>query len=81
MDKINEFIIATFTALGAMGAFIVKKLYNRIDKLEDQVDAQDKYIERNLLTKDDLNQIKETQNLILQHLLEHRNKEGSDVRQ
>ena len=55
MEKVNEFLVAVFTALLSMGAFIVKKLYNRIDKLEDQVDTQDRYIERNLLTKDDLN--------------------------
>ncbi len=75
MEKINEFAIAVFTALVSMGAFIVKKLYYRIDKLEDQVDT----IEKNLLTKDDLEQIKDTQNLILQHLLEHRNTEDNDV--
>ena len=75
MERINEFIIAVVTALVSMGAFIVKKLYYRIDKLEDQVDT----IERNILTKDDLEQIKDTQNLILQHLLEHRNTEDSDV--
>ncbi len=74
MEKINEFAIAVFTALVSMGAFIVKKLYYRIDKLEDQVDT----IERNLLTKSDLEQIKETQTLILQHLLEHRNTEDSE---
>ncbi len=69
MEKINEFAVWVGTALVSMGAFIVKKLYNRIDKLEDQVDT----IERNLLTKDDLEQIKDTQTLILQHLLENRN--------
>ncbi len=74
MERINEFAVAVFTALVSMGAFIVKKLYYRIDKLEDQVDT----IERNLLTKSDLEQIKETQTLILQHLLEHRNTEDSD---
>ena len=68
MEKVNEFLVAIFTALFSMGAFIVKKLYNRIERLEDQVDTQDRYIERNLLTKDDLEQIKDTQNLILQHL-------------
>jgi hypothetical protein len=74
VERINEFAVAVFTALVSMGAFIVKKLYYRIDKLEDQVDT----IERNLLTKSDLEQIKETQTLILQHLLEHRNTEDSD---
>ena len=79
MDKITEFLAVTITAIGGMGGFLVKKLWSKVDNLEAQVDEQDRYIERNLLTKEDLMPIRDTLNLILQHLLEHRKTEGEDV--
>ena len=75
MDKITEFFIATLTALGAMGAFIIKKLHTRMDKIEYKVDDMDS----KLLTRDDIQQISDTQTLILKHLLEHRATENTDV--
>ena len=75
MDKITEFFIATLTALGAMGAFIIKKLHTRMDRVEDKIDD----MENKLLTRDDIKQISDTQTLILQHLLEHRATENTDV--
>jgi len=71
MDRTSEIIAAIFTAMVSMGAWIVKKMFNRIEKVEAQADR----IERNLLTREDLQQIKDTQTLILQHLLEHRTTE------
>ena len=71
MERASEIIAAIFTAMVSMGAWTVKKMFNRIEKVEAQADR----IERNLLTREDLQQIKETQNLILQHLLEHRKTE------
>jgi len=75
LDKITEFFIATLTALGAMGAFIIKKLHTRMDRVEDKIDD----MENKLLTRDDIKQISDTQTLILQHLLEHRATENTDV--
>lgn len=72
MLKINEVFIAIFTATLSMGAWIVKKLFSRIEKLEDNLAE----VERNLLTRDDIQGIKDTQTLILQHLLEHRKTEN-----
>lgn len=50
----------------------MKKLFSRIEKLEDNLAE----VERNLLTRDDIQGIKDTQTLILQHLLEHRKTEN-----
>ena len=75
MEKLNEFIVATTTAILGMGGFIVKKLHNRIDKIEVKVDS----MENKLLTRDDIQQISDTQTLILKHLLEHRATENTDV--
>ena len=76
MDKFTDIIVAVSTALIGMGAWIVKRLFGRIDKLEDRVDG----VEKNLLTKqeldDSLEPIRETNNMILKHLLEHRGAEG-----
>lgn len=79
MDKITEFLAVAITAIGAMGGFLVKKIWSKVDNLEAQVDEQDRYIERKLLTKEDLMPIRDTLNLILQHLLEHRTTEDKDV--
>ena len=75
MEKLNEIVVATTTALGAMGAFIIRKLHTRIDRMEDKVDS----MENKLLTRDDIQQISDTQTLILKHLLEHRATENTDV--
>ena len=79
MDKITEFLAVAIGAITTMGGFLVKKLWSRVDSLEGQVDEQDRYIERKLLTKEDLMPIRDTLNLILQHLLEHRTTEDKDV--
>jgi len=50
----------------------MKLLFSRIDHIEERVE----YVERSLLTKDDLedslSHIKDTNSLILQHLLDKR---------
>lgn len=74
MEKINELLAAAFTVTVSTIAWVIKKMFSRIERLEDKVD----HVERNLLTRGDLEQIKDTQNLILQHLLEHRKTEQDD---
>ena len=72
MEKIQEYFLAVATAFLGMGAWIVRMLFKRIDKLENRVDS----VERTLLTKDDLDAslepIRETNFMILKHLLEKR---------
>lgn len=75
MEKLDQIFIATVSALGAMGGFIIKKLHTRMDKIEYKVDDMD----NKLLTRDDIKQISDTQTLILKHLLEHRATENTDV--
>ena len=75
MEKLDQIFIATVSALGAMGGFIIKKLHTRMDKIEYKVDDMDS----KLLTRDDIKQISDTQTLILKHLLEHRATENTDV--
>ncbi len=75
VDKLSEFATATVASVIGMGAFIVRKLYFRIEKIETQVDE----INRNLLTREDLVQIQDTQKVILQSLLDHRATEKNDV--
>ena len=73
MEKINELVVAAFTITVSTIAWVIKKMFSRIEKLEDKLDL----VERNLLTRDDIQQIKDTQTLILQHLLEHRKTEAN----
>ena len=75
MEKASEIIIGVTTALAGLCAYIVKKLWGRIDNLETQMVI----LERNLIRREDIEQLKDTQNLILQSLLEHRNTEKKDV--
>jgi len=70
MEKVSEFFIAIFTAFISLGAWVCKKMFSRIEKLESKVEN----LEINILRKEDLEEIKATQNLILQHLLEGKNK-------
>ena len=75
MEKFNEWLLASCTAIISIGAWVVKRLFGRIDKLENRVND----VERGLLTRTDLDAslepIKDTNNLILSHLLEHRGTE------
>ena len=70
MDKVNEILAAVFTAFASLVGWFVRKMFQRIEKLETKVNK----IECSLLTKEDLEGIKETQSLILKHLLEGKNK-------
>jgi len=73
MDKINELLAAAFTITVSTIAWTAKKMFSRIERLENNLAD----VERNLLTREDIQQIKDTQTLILQHLLEHRKTEAN----
>ncbi len=49
-DKLNDWLLALCTGLAGICAYIVKRLFGRIDRLEDRTDS----LERSLLTRDDL---------------------------
>jgi len=76
LEKIQEYFVAVATAFLGMGAWIVRMLFKRIDRLENRVDG----VERTLLTKEDLDSglepIRETNLMILKHLLEHRDEKN-----
>lgn len=74
MEKINELLVAAFTITVSTIAWVVKKMWSRIDRLENNLAD----VEKNLLTREDIQQIKDTQTLILQHLLEHRQTESKE---
>ena len=75
VDKLSEWFLALCTGLAGICAFIVKRIWGRIDNIENQMII----LERNLITREDLAQIQDTQKLILQSLLEHRATEKTDV--
>mgnify|MGYP001291361642 FL=1 len=65
MEKIQEWFIALCTTLVALSAWIVKKLWGRVDRLEDQLTK----LNAERITKQDLDKIINVQHLILQTLL------------
>ncbi len=75
MDKLSDTVYWLFGAIASITAWIVKRLFGRIDMLEERVDD----IERTQLTKEDLDSslepIRDTNTMILTHLLEHRKTE------
>jgi len=75
VDKLNEWFLALCTMLAGGVAFIVKRLFGRIDRLEERADS----LERSILTREDLDSslepLQATNQLILSHLLEHRGTE------
>ena len=79
MEKLNEWFLAVCTGFAGICAYIVRRLFGRIDRLEERTDS----LERSLLTREDLDSslepLKDTNQLILSHLLKHRETErGSD---
>ena len=75
MDKLSDMVYWLLGAIASITAWIVKRLFGRIDTLEERVDT----IECTQLTKEDLDNslepIRDTNTMILTHLLEHRRTE------
>ena len=65
MDKVQDWLITVSAALAGLCAWIVRRLWGRIDTLEARVDRL--YNDR--LKKADLDKIIDIQHLILQNLL------------
>ena len=75
IDKLNDVVFWLLGIIASIGAWIVNRLFGRLDALEERVDEA----ERTLLTRenleDSLEPLKATNQLILTHLLEHRGTE------
>ena len=75
IDKLNDVVFWLLGVIASIGAWIVNRLFGRLDALEERVDEA----ERTLLTRenleDSLEPLKNSNNLILSHLLEHRGTE------
>ena len=75
MEKLSEWVLALSAAIASGIAWAIKRLFGKMDVLETRLDL----VERTQLTKEDLKTtlkpLQETTNLVLNHLLDHRNTE------
>jgi hypothetical protein len=76
LDKLQELLLTVSATLIGICAWIVKKLWGRLDKLESRVDQL--YVDR--LKKSDLDKIVDLQHLILQNLLNKKHEQDKDNR-
>ena len=71
MERIQEWFIVLCTTLVGLSAWIVKKLWGRVDRVEKQISQ----LHTDRITKQDLDKIINVQHLILQNLLSNKKKE------
>mgnify|MGYP003144400247 FL=1 len=75
MEKLTEWVLALSAAIASGIAWAIRRLFGKMDTLETRLDL----CERSQLTKEDLKTtlkpLQETTNLVLNHLLDHRNTE------
>jgi hypothetical protein len=75
MEKLTEWVLALSAAIASGIAWAIRRLFGKMDTLETRLDL----VERDQLTKEDLKTtlkpLQETTNLVLNHLLDHRNTE------
>ena len=74
MDKLQELLLTISATLIGICAWIVKKLWGRLDKIESRVDHL--YTDR--LKKSDLDKVIDLQHLILQSLLNQKHNRDKD---
>ena len=74
MDKVQDFLITVSAAFAALCAWVVKKLWTRVDTLESRVDQ----LYRDHLKKSDLDKVIDIQHLILQNLLTKKETSNKD---
>ena len=67
MDRINEML---FGVVAVIGGFLTKRIFNRQDRLEDRISALEKVV----VTKEDLEPLKQTTNIILEHIINRPNR-------
>ena len=61
-DKINEYLLGT---IAVVGGFFTKQVLGRQSKVEDRVSALEKVV----VTKQDLESLERTTNIILEHII------------
>ena len=66
MDRMNEML---FGMVAVIGGFLTKRIFNRQDRLEDRISALEKVV----VTKEDLEPLKQTTNIILEHIINRPN--------
>lgn len=58
-----------FGMVAVIGGFLTKRIFNRQDRLEDRISALEKVV----VTKEDLEPLKQTTNIILEHIINRPN--------
>ena len=71
MDKLQDLLLTVSATLAGLCAWIVKRLWGRIDKIELDIQT----LQTQQLTKGDLDKIIDIQHLILQNLLSKKRKD------
>ena len=62
MDRFNEMLIGGITLVGG---FLTKRIFNRQAQLEEKIHALEKLV----VTKEDLEPLDRTTNIILEHII------------
>ena len=62
MERINEML---FGVVAVVGGFLTKRIFNRQDKLEERISSLEKVV----VTKQDLESLERTTNIILEHII------------
>ena len=62
MDRFNEMLIGGITLVGG---FLTKRIFSRQDQLEEKIHALEKLV----VTKEDLEPLERTTNIILEHII------------
>ncbi len=71
MDKLQDLLLTVSATLAGLCAWIVKRLWGRIDKIESDIQT----LQADQLTKNDLDKIIDIQHLILQNLLSQKRRD------
>jgi len=71
LDKLQDLLLTVSATLAGLCAWIVKRLWGRIDKIESDIQT----LQTQQLTKGDLDKIIDIQHLILQNLLSKKRKD------
>ena len=75
LDKLNELLISAVGIISLISAFIVKRLFRSVDKAHSRINILEKNLVNRQYLESQLAPIRQDLNLILAHLLEHRQTE------
>ena len=77
MEKLSDLLITAVGIIGGCIGFAMKRLFNSVDKANARIDILEHDLVSRAYLETQLAPIRQDLNLILSHLLEHRNTEGS----